>query len=111
MITLPQGERGNIRGRGYRRTDLSVISALASGTGLIAVLVLALYINSPDVRALYAHPELLWGLCVILVYWLGRVYLITGRGEMLHDPVIFAMTDRISLLSGGIIAAIFLLAS
>ena len=109
MIALPESELGNIKGRGYSRADLPAINALASSTGLVSVLVLALYINSPDVEALYAHPERLWGLCIIMVYWFGRVLVLTARGEMSHDPVIFALTDRISLLSGILMVTIFLL--
>jgi hypothetical protein len=62
------------------------------------------------VITLYRHPEFLWGLCVILVYWLGRVCFMTGRGEMNQDPVIFAVTDRISLLAGVLVVANFFVA-
>src|SRR5262249_6507689 len=57
-----------IGGRGYHGTDLQTITALTASSGLVAVLVFALYINSPDVFILYRHPELLWGICVILAY-------------------------------------------
>jgi hypothetical protein len=49
-------------------------------------LVFALYLNSPDVMILYRHPELLWGICAILAYWLGRFCILTGPGEMSQDP-------------------------
>jgi 4-hydroxybenzoate polyprenyltransferase len=110
MITLAPTELGKIKGRGYRRTDLQTITALTAASGFVAVLVLALYINSPEVTSLYRRPELLWGICVILVYWLGRVCFLTGRGEMRQDPVVFAATDRISLLAGILVVAVFLLA-
>jgi 4-hydroxybenzoate polyprenyltransferase len=110
MITLPANSVGNIKGRGYRREDLQTIPALTAASGFVAVLVLALYINSPDVRALYRNPELLWGACVILIYWLGRVYFLTGRGEMHQDPVIFAATDWVSLMAGSLIVVVFLAA-
>ena len=110
MITLAPTEIGKIKGRGYRRTDLQTITALTAAAGFVAVLVLALYINSPEVTPLYRHPEFLWGICVILVYWLGRVCFLTGRGEMRQDPVVFAATDRISLLAGLLVVAAFLVA-
>lgn len=110
MMTLPQRSVGKIKGRGYRRMDLQTITALTAASGFVAVLVLALYINSPDVTTLYHRPELLWGVCLVLVYWLGRVCFITGRGEMHQDPVIFAVTDRISLIAGALVVAIFLAA-
>jgi 4-hydroxybenzoate polyprenyltransferase len=110
LISLPDTAVDNIKGRGYRRTDLPIVNALTAAAGFVAVLVLALYINSPEVTMFYRQPDLLWGICIILVYWLGRAFFLTGRGEMRQDPVVFAITDRISLLAGALVAAAFLLA-
>jgi 4-hydroxybenzoate polyprenyltransferase len=110
MMLLPEDSVARIKGRGYRRVDLQTITALTAASGFVGVLVLALYINSPEVLVLYRHPELLWGVCVILVYWLGRICFLTGRGEMNQDPVLFAATDRISLLAGALAVGLFLIA-
>ena len=101
---------GNIKGRGYRSEDRQTLIGLTSASGFVAVLVLALYINSPEVATLYRNPVLLWGICIILVYWLGRIYFLAGRGEMPQDPVVFAATDRISLLAGALVLLVFLAA-
>jgi hypothetical protein len=58
---------------------------------------MALYINAPEVQALYHRPEILWGICPVLLYWISRVVLWAHRGEMKDDPVVFAMRDRTSL--------------
>jgi 4-hydroxybenzoate polyprenyltransferase/phosphoserine phosphatase len=110
IVALAPTSVGNVKGRGYRNEDRQTIVALSAASGFVAVLVLALYINSPEVTALYRNPDLLWGICIILVYWLGRVYFLTGRGEMHQDPVIFAATDRISLLAGVLVVAVLLVA-
>jgi 4-hydroxybenzoate polyprenyltransferase len=110
IILLPETSVDKIKGRGYRRTDLATINALTAASGFVAVLVLALYISSPEVMTLYRRPEILWGICVILVYWLGRAFFLAGRGEMRQDPVIFAATDRISLQAGVLVAVTFLIA-
>ena len=110
IILLPKSSEDKIKGRGYRRADFPTINALTAASGYVAVLVLALYINSPEVKVLYQRPDLLWGVCIILVYWLGRAFFLTGRGEMRQDPVIFAATDWRSLLSGVLVVAIFLVA-
>ncbi|MFN9777777.1 MAG: hypothetical protein ACK54V_08010, partial [Candidatus Kapaibacterium sp.] len=65
-------------------------------SGYMAVLVMALYINSIDVRGLYAHPTRLWFVVPLLLYWISRVWLIAERGEMRDDPVIFALEDKTS---------------
>ena len=85
-------------GRGYRIQDLPVLHSMGSASGYLCVLVLALYINSPEIEALYHHPKVIWCLCVLLLYWISRVWLKTHRGEMHDDPVIFALKDKASLL-------------
>src|SRR6266700_1340190 len=110
LISLPETAADKVKGRGYRRTDLPMVNALTAAAGFVAVLVLALYINSPEVSGFYRRPDLLWGICIVLVYWLGRAFLLTGRGEMREDPVVFAITDRISMLAGALVAAVFLVA-
>jgi 4-hydroxybenzoate polyprenyltransferase len=88
--------QGDPAGRGYRLTDLPVLEALAAASGFTAILVFALYASSPEVLLLYQSPHRIWLICPILVFWLGRVLLLTHRGEMHEDPVVFAVTDRTS---------------
>ncbi|MBD3222686.1 UbiA family prenyltransferase [bacterium] len=90
--------KGDPRGRGYRLADIPVLESLAAAAGYAAVVVLALYVNSDAVVELYARPWGLWLACVLLLYWVSRVLLITHRGEMNDDPVVFALKDRTSVL-------------
>jgi len=85
------------KGRGYRLEDIPVLGALAGAAGYAAVVVLALYVNSPAVTELYARPAGLWLVCVLLLFWVSRILLITHRGDMHDDPVVFALKDRTSL--------------
>ncbi len=85
-------------GRGYTVEDLPVLQSLGAASGYMSVLVLALYINSPDVYALYTRPNMLWGLCPLLLFWVSRMWMITHRGRMHDDPVVFAARDPVSLL-------------
>ncbi|MHB1840768.1 MAG: UbiA family prenyltransferase, partial [Acidobacteriaceae bacterium] len=73
--------------------------------------VFTLYINNPEVRHLYHHPQRLWLLTPLLIWWMSRVWLRASRGQMHEDPVIFALTDRASLLAGVLIFLIALSAS
>jgi len=86
--------RQHASGRGYRTDDLPLMQSLGGASGYIAVLVLALYINSPESLALYSHPQVLWLLCPLLLFWVGRAWAIAHRGGMHDDPVVFAATDR-----------------
>jgi len=87
-------------GRGYHVEDLPILHSMGTASGFVCVLVLGLYINSPIVESLYRHPKLIWSLVLLLLYWIGRVWLKAHRGEMHDDPVVFAMKDKISLLIG-----------
>lgn len=97
-------------GRGYFTEDLPVLRAMAVASGQAAVLVFALYVNSPGVTELYAVPELMWLVCPVLFYWLSRMVVMTHRGFMDDDPIVFAIRDRISQLCLLAIGAIVLLA-
>jgi len=90
-------------GRGYRVEDLDLIRTLGPTAGYLAVLVFALYLNSPDVLKLYPRPVLLWGICPLLLYWVSRLWFVASRNGMHHDPVVFALTDRISYLVAALI--------
>jgi len=87
-------------GRGYHVEDLPILHSMGTASGYLCVLVLALYINSPIVESLYRHPQVIWFLCVLLLYWISRVWLISHRGKMHDDPVVFAMKDKPSLVIG-----------
>lgn len=83
-------------GRGYHVDDLSILASLGTGSGLLSVLVLALYIQGEGSMTMYHRPQFLWLLCPLLLYWLLRAWLIAHRGAMHDDPVIFAVTDWVS---------------
>lgn len=85
--------------RGYRVDDLPLLLALGTSAGYLAVLVLALYINSEQVRMLYRHPQILWGLCPVMLFWVSRMWIKTTRNGMHDDPLVFALRDRGSLLA------------
>jgi 4-hydroxybenzoate polyprenyltransferase len=85
-------------GRGYSAGDLPLLLSLGTASGYCTVVVMALYINSMDSQVLYHHHKTLWLSCPLLLYWISRVWLLTTRGKMHDDPVVFALRDRTSLL-------------
>lgn len=97
-------------GRAYMVEDLPVLRGIALSSGFSAVLVLALYLNSDVVSSLYARPEVLWGLCPLLLYWVSRVVMITHRGWMTDDPIVFAARDRNSMAVAALAGAVVLAA-
>jgi 4-hydroxybenzoate polyprenyltransferase len=91
-------KRGKVTasGRGYDVDDIPLIQSLGGSSGYLAVLVLALYIDSTASQMLYRHPHYLWLLCPLLLYWVSRAWAIAHRGIMHDDPVVFAVKDNVS---------------
>jgi 4-hydroxybenzoate polyprenyltransferase len=97
LDALRRQQRMRAAGRGYHVEDLALLQSLGTSAGYLSVLVLALYINSPDIAVLYQRPKMIWLLCVLMLYWISRVWMKAQRGEMHDDPVVFALKDKISL--------------
>lgn len=85
-------------GRAYQVEDLPIIRSVAVGAGQAAILVLALYLTSDTVQALYKRPVLLWIIAPLMLYWVLRMIMKTHRGQMTDDPIVYAAKDRISVL-------------
>jgi len=96
--------------RNYRLIDLPIIGALAAASGFNAITIFALYVSSPAVKDLYRHPDLLWLICPILLYWLSRMVILAHRRVVDDDPIVFALRDRNSRICAGFMIAIVLLA-
>ena len=96
LVNLSKRNQLKAVGRGYHINDASILSMAALASGYVSVLVMALYINSPTVVELYSSPNALWGICSILLYWQTRMVIVTSRGFMHDDPIIYLVNDRIS---------------
>lgn len=110
LIQLKGDPMESLRGRNYVPADVPIITSAGPAAGLLAVLVFALYINSPATMIYYSSPKALWGICLVLVYWLMRIWFLAARDQMHDDPVLFALKDRGSLVAGSLVVACLLLA-
>lgn len=99
-----------LSGRGYLPSDLPVVLALGSASGLVSVMILAFYTQSLIVPELYSAPEWIWLVPPLLLYWVARLWLKAGRGEMDDDPVLFAARDWQSLTIASLVGVLFVLA-
>ncbi|MFR0692308.1 UbiA family prenyltransferase [Enterobacterales bacterium AE_CKDN230030158-1A_HGKHYDSX7] len=106
-----KGKNQKTRGRGYYPDDLEMISSLGAASGYLSVMVLALYIQDAATAAMYHYPQLIWLACPLLLFWITRVWMLTHRGLMHDDPVVFAIKDRASLMIGACFALIFWVAA
>ena len=109
QLTLQQHQQG-AAGRGYVVQDLPVLMSIGTGSGLVAVMVFALYINNPETRGNYSEPLWLWPVPPLLLYWVSRIWMKAHRGEVDDDPVVFAVRDWQSLVIVVLSALFFSLA-
>lgn len=107
LINLRSNNKEQAKGRGYAVSDLSIVKSMGTSSGYLAVLVLALYIHSQEVTKLYENPNMLWFVCPLILFWISRIWLITARGNMHEDPIVFAIKDKGSWVIA-LLASIFL---
>jgi 4-hydroxybenzoate polyprenyltransferase len=84
--------------RAYLLEDQEFIVALGTSSGVLSVLVLALYMSSGELEHFYRSSQFIWLTCVLLLYWISHIWLTAHRGRMTDDPLVFAVKDRISLV-------------
>ncbi len=108
---LRESDRRPTKGRGYDAADEDLLRTAGICSGYLSVLVLVLYINTPEVTRLYARPHLLWLVAPCLLYWITRAWLLAQRGKMHSDPVLFALKDPSSYATGLFVAIIVAIGS
>ena len=96
--------------RAYFGDDVTFVGTFGVVSGMLAILVFVLYLNSGDVVVLYSRPDLLWWVNLPLIYWTMRMWLNASRGLIHSDPIISALKDPVSYVCAGAVAALLLLA-
>lgn len=98
------------KGCGYQLADIELLRGFGIAGAFAAMVVFAIYIGSPNAAKLYNRSELLWLILALLILWLTRLWLLTSRGKLDEDPVVFALSDRMSLAIGAAVVVIALIA-
>ena len=93
MITVRESR---LRRRGYRAGDRRMLEMMGVGATFVSSMVLGLYIQSDGNLGQWNHPQWLWAMIPLLLFWLCRLWLATSRGYMLDDPIVYASRDWVS---------------
>jgi 4-hydroxybenzoate polyprenyltransferase len=91
------------RRRGYLPQDMEWLRTMGAASAYLAVLVLALYLNSEEVVRLYRKPAVLFLVCPLLLYWTGRMWLLAHRGQIDEDPIVASARDPSSYVVGALV--------
>ena len=96
-LKVEQAGVSRVHGRGYLPSDNVPIGVMGICCGFLSVVIFMLYFNSDNVVRLYSSPLRLFGIVPLLVFWIGRLWLLSFRGRIDEDPVLFVSRDRVSL--------------
>ncbi len=110
LVIMRRVDGQQAKARGYELGDGELLAAMGAASGYVAVLVLALYVESDTAQTLYGRNEVIWFLCPLLLYWISHIWLIAHRGKMPDDPVVFATHDRVSRILIALMLLVILLA-
>lgn len=88
-----------LHGRNYDAGETDIIMTTGIVNGGLAVLTLSMYLNSEFVLDSYASPQILWLVCPLFMFWIYRAWMWAKREKIDDDPVVFALKDRISLVT------------
>jgi 4-hydroxybenzoate polyprenyltransferase len=100
----------SLSGRGYGLMDTPLVGTFGVVSGYMAVLVMALYLNSTQVSRLYHHPEYWWVVALLMLYGISRGWLNAYRGRIDDDPIIYIIKDPIYYWIIGLTVILALLA-
>ncbi len=100
--------QAEVPGRGYGADDGAMVLVLGVASGMVAVLVLALYSRDPHTMAMYRQPAVVAWAAPLLLYWVARVWRCAHRRQLQQDPVLFALRDRVSWLVGALVLGLVL---
>jgi len=82
----------------YREGDGRIVEALGRTAGIASMAVLAAYPLVDPGADTASWP--IWCICVLLVYWMERMWRLSGQGRIHDDPVLFALRDHVSEVVG-----------
>ncbi|MDE2227873.1 MAG: UbiA family prenyltransferase [Alphaproteobacteria bacterium] len=110
MISVRREKEDRLRRRGYLADDQRMLEMMGIGASFVSSMVLALYVENNAESTQWSHPQWLWAMVPLLLFWQCRLWLATSRGYMLDDPVVYASRDWVSQGVAVLLAVVYLLA-
>lgn len=111
LRVMQDAGRDQATGRGYKTGDLRLVQTMGVTAGYLSVLIFAMYINSDTVTVLYREPRVLWLACPLILYWISRLWVLAERSQLSGDPLLFALTDRVSYVCIAVMAFVLMWAN
>jgi 4-hydroxybenzoate polyprenyltransferase len=106
LVSLQRKGEIALNGSGYTTADKAPMATMGVASGFLAVLVMILYFISPNVVASYGHPAILIGILPLLVFWMGRLWMLSFRGQVEEVPLLYVSRDPASIVVIALCAAL-----
>lgn len=106
ISTLAPDVSAGSRRRGYLAEDVPWLRTMGEASGYLSVLVLAIYLNSEQVTVLYRTPAMLFLICPMLLFWIGRMWLMAHRGRIHEDPIVASAREPSSYVVGLLVGVV-----
>ncbi len=111
LVSRQQAGERVLSRRGYLPGDLAPLQAMGISSSFASSLVMALYVQSQTASGRFASHEMLWGLVPLFLFWQCRLWLLSSRGSIREDPVIYTVRDRGSWAVALLMGVAFVLAN
>jgi 4-hydroxybenzoate polyprenyltransferase len=98
LFNLHRAGQEKTSGRGYTTADRLPVGMMGINSAFVSVVIFMLYFNSQNVLKLYAQPAWLFGIVPLAMLWLGRLWVLSFRGEVNEDPLLYVSKDPVSLV-------------
>jgi len=95
-------EEDTLKGRGYHKADYPVVLAAGVGSSIASIVVVMIYVLLTDVSVINRDASAAL-ISVLLIFWQMRFWTLVNRDAVHDDPVFFALTDRTSLTTLGLL--------
>ena len=94
--------------RGYKKQDISFLNNISNASSLLSAVVILLYGESSNFKIYYNNTYFLFIISLVVIFWLLRVNFLANRGKVSHDPVSFALKDKLTYLILLLISILFI---
>jgi len=79
-------------------TEIDYLVQFGISFAVLSIVTFALYLNSEEIKFLYAQPKILWFLIPLFQFLLLRIWKETISGRMHYDPILFILRDYLSFV-------------
>jgi 4-hydroxybenzoate polyprenyltransferase len=94
------------RTRPYTTDDEPFLLATGIASASMAVVILVLYLTGERARMLYTHPDRLWLVLPLLLFWVMRMWRFSVQGRLQGDPLTASLRDPASIATAVAIIAL-----